>query len=105
MVDRWPAAPKTARQARREGGAEGVTLGGPGFRIVKFRMQNSSAQTTACGRDEVFLISGRNLKHLRALLWRFVTMLRNRTVKMNDVRCEYTRGAPEPSLLQIPIDI
>ena len=23
----------------------------------------------------------------------------------NDVRCEYTRGAPEPSLLQIPIDI
>ena len=23
----------------------------------------------------------------------------------NDVRCEYTRGAPEPSLLQIPIDM
>ena len=23
----------------------------------------------------------------------------------NDVRCEYTRGAPEPYLLQIPIDL
>ena len=23
----------------------------------------------------------------------------------NDVHCEYTRGAPEPSLLQIPNDI
>ena len=25
--------------------------------------------------------------------------------RKNDVRCEYARGAPEPSLLQIPIDI
>ena len=23
----------------------------------------------------------------------------------NDVRCEYTRGAPEPSMLQVSIDI
>ena len=48
---------------RREGGAEGVTArdkGGLEFRIVKFRMQNSSAQTTVCGRDDVFLLSGRN---------------------------------------------
>ena len=29
------------------------THGGPGFRIVRFRMQSSSAQTTACGRDDV----------------------------------------------------
>ena len=41
------------------GGTEGVTVrgpgdaGGPGFGIVRFRMQNSSAQTTACGRDDV----------------------------------------------------
>ena len=32
------------------------TQGGPGFRIVRFRMQNSSAQTTACGRDDVFFL-------------------------------------------------
>ena len=44
-------------QTRREGGRRGHcpgTQGGPGFRIVRFRMQNSSAQTTACRRDDVF---------------------------------------------------
>ena len=29
---------------------------GPGFKIVRFKMQNSSAQTTACGRDDVFFL-------------------------------------------------
>ena len=53
------------RQAPQEGGRRGHCQGarghrGPGFRIVRFRMQISSAQTTACGRDDVFLISGRN---------------------------------------------
>ena len=59
--------PETSGQARREGGLKGSlsggsgTQGGPGFRIVRFRIQNSSAQTTACGRDDVFfLISGGN---------------------------------------------
>ena len=33
----------------------------------------------------------------------YVTMKPNG--QKNDVRCEYTRGAPEPILLQIPIDI
>ena len=30
------------------------TQGDPWFRIVRIRMQNSSAQTMACGRDDVF---------------------------------------------------
>ena len=46
------------RQARREEGSRRGhypgTQGGLGFRIVRFKMQNSSAQTTACGRDDVF---------------------------------------------------
>ena len=33
----------------------------------------------------------------------YVTMKPNS--QKHDVRCEYTRGAPEPVLLQIPIDI
>ena len=33
----------------------------------------------------------------------YVTMKPNG--QKNNVRCEYTRGAPEPLLLQIPIDI
>ena len=37
------------------------TQGDPWFRIVRIRMQNSSAQNTACGRDDVFFFfSGRN---------------------------------------------
>ena len=50
----------TVDQARREGGQKGSLSGGLGiqegleFRIVRFRMQNSSAQTTACGRDDAF---------------------------------------------------
>ena len=55
--------------------AEGVTVRGPGdsgsrgFRIVRFRMQNSSAQTTACGRDDVFFFFyfGPKFGHLRTL--------------------------------------
>ena len=46
-------------QARQEGGQKGSLsgdTGGPGFRIVRFGMQNSSAQTTACGRDDVFFL-------------------------------------------------
>ena len=55
-----------ATRPAERGGQKGVTVrwpgdaGGPGFRNVRFRMQNSSAQTTACGRDDVFLITGRN---------------------------------------------
>ena len=50
----------TVDQARREGGQKGSLSGGLGiqeglgFRIVRFRMQNSSAQTTVCGRDDAF---------------------------------------------------
>ena len=53
------ATPISSRPAER-GGQKGSLSGGPGtqgnpgFRIVRFRMQNSSAQTTACGRDDVF---------------------------------------------------
>ena len=36
------------------GGQKGSLSGGPGFRFVRFRMQNSSAQTSACGHDDVF---------------------------------------------------
>ena len=60
-------------QARREGGQKGSlsggpgTQGGPGFRIVRFKMQNSSAQTTACGRDDVFFYFGPKFEHLRTL--------------------------------------
>ena len=42
------------------GAQKGSLSRGPRFRIIRFRMQNSSAQTTACGRDDVFFISGRN---------------------------------------------
>ena len=47
------------KQAHREGGQKGSLSGdsgGLGFRIVRFRMQNSLAQTTACGRDDVFFL-------------------------------------------------
>ena len=52
----------TSMPAEREGGQKGSRSGGPGtqgdpgFRIVRFKMQNSSAQTTACGRDDVFFL-------------------------------------------------
>ena len=39
----------------------------PGFRIVRFKMQNLSAQTTACGRDDVFFDLGPKFEHLRTL--------------------------------------
>ena len=54
------------------GGAKGVTVRGPGdtrgpgFRIVRVRMQNSLAQTTACERDVIFDF-GPKFKHLRKL--------------------------------------
>ena len=57
-------------QARREGGQKGLLsgdTGGPGFRIVRFRMQNSSAQTTACIRDDVFFYFGPKFDYLRTL--------------------------------------
>ena len=59
-------APGPPRRGQK-GSLSGVpgTQGGPGFRIVRFRMQISSAQTMACGRDNVFLISGRNLNICR----------------------------------------
>ena len=47
-------------QRRSLSGGPGTQGGGGGFRIVWFRMQNSSPQTTACGRDDDFFISGRN---------------------------------------------
>ena len=43
---------RTAERGGRRGHCPG-TQGDPGFWIVRFRMQNSSAQTTACGRDDV----------------------------------------------------
>ena len=50
------------------GGQKGSLSGGPGFRIIRLRMQNSSAQTTACGRHDVFFfISGQNSNILRTL--------------------------------------
>ena len=57
----------TCAQTRREGGQEGSLSGGPGFTIVRFRMPNSSAQTTACGRDDVFFDFGPKFEHLRTL--------------------------------------
>ena len=64
---------KIARPAER-GGQKGSLYGGPrtqgglGFRIARFRMQNSSAQTTACGRDDFFfLYFGPKFEHLRTL--------------------------------------
>ena len=38
-------------------------------------------------------------------MWRIIASLRKPSGQKNDVRCEYTRGAPEPSMLQIPIRI
>ena len=66
-----PLIPPTP--AERGGGEKGSlsggpgTQGGPGFRIVTFTMQNSSAQTTACGRDDVFFDFGPKFEHLRTL--------------------------------------
>ena len=52
-------------QARREGGGQKGSLpADPGFRMVRFRMQNSSVQITACGREDVFMISDRNSQHI-----------------------------------------
>ena len=56
----WPSRPPgyALEKVSLPGGPG--TQGSPGFRIVRFRMQNSSAQTTACGRKDAFLILGRN---------------------------------------------
>ena len=60
----WTPKQQRLEQVRREGGQKGSlsggpgTQGGPGFRIVRFRMQNSSAQTADAMM--VFLISGQN---------------------------------------------
>ena len=43
------------------------TQGDPGFRIFRFRMQNSSAQTKVCGRDDVFFYFGPKFEHVRTL--------------------------------------
>ena len=61
-----PAGPPRGGQKGSLSGGPG-TQGGPGFRIIRFRMQNSSAQTTACGRVNVFFYFGPKFEHLRTL--------------------------------------
>ena len=62
-----PAERVAVWQKRSLSGSPG-TQKGPGFRIVRFRMQNSSAQATACGRDDVFFFYfGPKFEHLQTL--------------------------------------
>ena len=48
-----PGSPRGGQKGSLSGGSG--TQGGPGFRIVRFRILSSSAQTTASGRDDFFL--------------------------------------------------
>ena len=58
--------PGTPRGEQKGSLSEGPgTQGVPGFRILRFRMQNSLPQTTACGRDDVFFYFGPKFEHLR----------------------------------------
>ena len=68
-----PAGPPKGEGGRR-GHCPG-TRGGPRFRIGRFRMQNLSAQTTACGRGDVFFDFGLKFVQLRTAMTLFGSSL------------------------------